>query len=132
MTFRAVLFDLGGVVLGSPLHAIADYERELGIPAGFVNRLVAERGAEGAWGRLERGKLEVPEFVPAFEAECREAGHALDAAVMMVRISEASQPALSRARSNPSMASRRTSKPWMSTSNGGSAEVVRSSSVIVV
>mgnify|MGYP001547131660 FL=1 len=44
MGYRAVIFDLGGVVLDSPLHAIARYERELGIPAGFVNRVVIEAG----------------------------------------------------------------------------------------
>ena len=27
--FKAVLFDLGGVVLGSPLHAIAAYEHRV-------------------------------------------------------------------------------------------------------
>ena len=36
--YQAVIFDLGGVVLGSPLHAIADYEREIGIPANSINR----------------------------------------------------------------------------------------------
>jgi epoxide hydrolase-like predicted phosphatase len=92
VAFRAVLFDLGGVVLGSPLHAIAAFERDQGIPAGFVNRLVAERGAEGAWGRLERGKVGLEEFVPAFEAECRETGQPLDAGAMMLRMAEASQP----------------------------------------
>ena len=92
MAFRAVLFDLGGVVLGSPLHAIAAFERDQGIPAGFVNRLVAGRGAEGAWGRLERGKLELAAFVPAFEAECREAGQPLNAGEMMLRMAEASKP----------------------------------------
>src|SRR5262249_20372475 len=51
-TLRAVIFDLGGVVLGSPLHAIAHYEREIGIPSGHVNRVVGARGAEGAWARL--------------------------------------------------------------------------------
>ena len=57
--FRAVIFDLGGVVLGSPLHAIAAYERELGIPAGFVNRVVVDTGPAGAWSRLERGELDM-------------------------------------------------------------------------
>jgi hypothetical protein len=33
MSYRAVIFDIGGVIVGSPLHAIA-YEREAGIPAG--------------------------------------------------------------------------------------------------
>jgi putative hydrolase of the HAD superfamily len=86
MSFRAVIFDLGGVVLDSPLHAIAAYERELGIPAGFVNRVVVETGPAGAWSRLERGELSRRAFEAAFEAECERAGHALSAAAMMERI----------------------------------------------
>src|SRR5687768_5244027 len=86
MSFRAVIFDLGGVVLDSPLHAIAAYERELGIPAGFVNRVVVETGPSGAWSRLERGELAMRDFAAAFEAECARAGHALCAATMMERI----------------------------------------------
>src|SRR5438093_19724 len=41
MRYRAVLFDLGGVVVGSPLEAIARYEAEQGIPGGFVESAVA-------------------------------------------------------------------------------------------
>ena len=88
MSFRAVIFDLGGVVLDSPLHVIAAYERELGIPAGFVNRLVVSTGPAGAWSRLERGELSRAAFEAAFDAECRGAGHPLSAATMMGRISQ--------------------------------------------
>jgi epoxide hydrolase-like predicted phosphatase len=88
MDYRAVIFDLGGVVLDSPLHAIARYERELGIPAGFVNRVVVEAGVDGAWPRLERGELPMQEFFRAFEAECLAAGQALSGAEMMLRIGE--------------------------------------------
>ena len=91
-THRAVIFDLGGVVLGSPLHAIAAFERDRGIPAGFVNRVVADTGAEGAWGRLERGRLRMAEFIPAFEADCAAAGQRISAAEMMERVGEASEP----------------------------------------
>ena len=92
MSIEVVLFDLGGVVLGSPLHAIAAYEAEIGLPDGFVNRVVVATGPEGAWGRLERGKLSMREFVPAFESDCRDAGQSLDARVMMDRMAEASKP----------------------------------------
>ncbi len=90
--YRAVIFDLGGVVLDSPLHAIARYERELGIPPGHVNRVVAASGPQGAWARLERGELGLEAFVPAFERECAEAGHALSAREMMERIGASSAP----------------------------------------
>ena len=36
MIHRAVIFDLGGVVLGSPLHAIAEFEREQGIDTVWI------------------------------------------------------------------------------------------------
>lgn len=90
--FRAVIFDLGGVVMGSPLHAIARYERELGVPAGAVNRLVVANGSDGAWSRLERGELTLAEFFPRFDAECRAVGHALSARTMMERIAAATEP----------------------------------------
>jgi putative hydrolase of the HAD superfamily len=98
MRFRAVIFDLGGVVLDSPLHAIAAYERELGIPANFVNRVVVDTGPAGAWSRLERGELGRREFEAAFEAECLAAGHRLSAATMLERISQCGpRPAMLRA-----------------------------------
>jgi putative hydrolase of the HAD superfamily len=92
VSHRAVIFDLGGVVLGSPLHAIAALERDEGIPAGFVNRLVASAGPAGAWARLERGELDLEAFYAAFDRECAEAGHALSARRLMERIALASQP----------------------------------------
>jgi len=92
MRYRAVLFDLGGVVLGSPLHAIASYERAHGIPAGFVNRVVVSQGPSGAWSRLERGELSPAEFHSAFDRECAAAGHAIDARALMELMHSASEP----------------------------------------
>ena len=79
MNVRAVIFDLGGVVLGSPLHAIAAYEREHGIPDGFVNRVVMETAPAGAWSRLERGELAMEAFYGEFESDCAAAGTSIDA-----------------------------------------------------
>ena len=92
MRFSAVVFDLGGVVLGSPLHAIAAFEREQGIPAGFVNRVVMETAPEGAWSRLERGELTLEEFFVAFERDCEKAGQVLSARAMMERMAESALP----------------------------------------
>jgi epoxide hydrolase-like predicted phosphatase len=92
MRYRAVIFDLGGVVVGSPLAAIADYERAQGIVSGFVNRLVVTTGAGGAWSRLERGELGLEQFYPAFEAECAAAGVTLSARAMMGEVARATAP----------------------------------------
>ena len=91
-SFSAVIFDLGGVVLGSPLHAIADYERDEGIPVGFVNRVVVDTAPDGAWSRLERGELSLDPFYAAFERDCREAGQRISARTMMLRMGAASAP----------------------------------------
>lgn len=85
MEIRAAIFDLGGVVFDSPLHAIARHEAAVGAPAGIVNR-VATQGS--AWGQLERGELGMAEFLRAFDAECRAAGAEIRAAEMMARIAE--------------------------------------------
>lgn len=91
-TIRAVIFDLGGVVFGSPLHAIAAYERDRGIPDGFVNHVVVDTAPEGAWSRLERGELSLDTFFPLFESECAAAGHEISAREMFQRMDAATKP----------------------------------------
>jgi len=88
----AVVFDIGGVVQDSPLHAIARYERERGLPPNAINRVVVAAGEEGAWARLERGELTVQSFCAPFEADCRARGVTIDGRVLMERIAEASVP----------------------------------------
>lgn len=92
MPYAAVFFDLGGVVVGSPLHAIAAYERELGLEPNSINRVVLETGPGGAWSRLERGELTLEPFFPAFEADCAAAGLSLSARELMVRIAQSTLP----------------------------------------
>lgn len=92
LAVRAVIFDLGGVVLGSPLRAIADYERERGIEPGLVNRVVVESGPSGAWARLERGEIDLERFHRDFDRECAAAGAALSSRELFARMAEAAQP----------------------------------------
>ena len=84
-----VLFDMGGVVMESPLHAIARYERERGLPPNSINRAIITAGEAGAWARLERGELTVATFCAPFEADCRAQGVDVDGAGVMAAISEA-------------------------------------------
>ena len=92
MRYRAVIFDLGGVVLGSPLDAIARYERGQNIPAGFVNQIVRTTGATGAWARLERGELSLEDFYPAFDRECETAGSRISARALIGTLAASSAP----------------------------------------
>jgi putative hydrolase of the HAD superfamily len=81
-----VLFDMGGVVMESPLHALARYERERGLPANSINRVIAAAGEAGAWARLERGELTAEAFCAPFEADCRARGLDVDGRAIMAAI----------------------------------------------
>src|SRR5204863_9209459 len=84
-----VLFDIGGVIQDSPLHAIARYERDHGLPANIINRAVVASGEAGAWSRLERGELTLEAWCAPFEADCRAHGVAVDGKRLMTYIAEA-------------------------------------------
>jgi putative hydrolase of the HAD superfamily len=89
---EAVVFDLGGVVTDSPLRAIARYERDHGLPAGAINRVVVDTGEAGAWSRLERGELTLEAFCSPFEADCRAASVEVNGQRLMAYIAEAGVP----------------------------------------
>lgn len=92
MTYRAVIFDLGGVVLESPLHEIARFEDDRGLPDGFINQVVVATGPTGAWARLERGELPLESFYEAFRQDCEAQGFTVDARELMERIGRAARP----------------------------------------
>ena len=84
-----VLFDIGGVVQDSPLHAIARYEQDHGLPPDAINRAVVASGETGAWSRLERGELTLQAWCAPFESDCRAQGVAVDGQRLMQYIAEA-------------------------------------------
>ena len=90
MNYRAVIFDLGGVIVDSPMEGIARYEAELGLEPGFVNRLIVETGDAGAWTQLEQGKIDMGAFFDLFEADAAAAGVTLSARDLLARMGESS------------------------------------------
>jgi epoxide hydrolase-like predicted phosphatase len=89
---RAVIFDLGGVVLGSPIQVFRQYEADLGLQTGFLSHIVRDHGAAGAWSRLERGELDMEGFFVAFDAEAAAAGATIRTLELMNRIDAYCQP----------------------------------------
>ena len=75
---RAVLFDLGGVILTSPFEEFSRYEAAAGLPAGTVRRINSTDPDTNAWARLERNEVGLDEFVAAFEAEGASLGLQVD------------------------------------------------------
>jgi putative hydrolase of the HAD superfamily len=80
---KAVIFDFGGVILSSPFEAFARYERENGLPEGFLRQLNATNPDTNAWARLERSEVDLAGFAELYEAEAREAGQTIDGAAVL-------------------------------------------------
>lgn len=72
MSIRAVIFDLGGVMLESPLEVALAFEREQGLPAGSLIRVVQSGGSDGPWPRIERGEIDMDEFCRLLDAQAIE------------------------------------------------------------
>jgi putative hydrolase of the HAD superfamily len=80
---KAVIFDFGGVILSSPFEAFARYERESGLPDGFLRQLNATNPDTNAWARLERSEVDLAGFAELYEAEARQAGQTIDGAAVL-------------------------------------------------
>jgi len=90
--FDAVVFDLGGVVMPSPLDVFRAYEGEAGLPHRFLSEVVLGGGDDGAWSRLERGEVSMAEFADEFGAECARAGGTVDVVELFARVHAGSVP----------------------------------------
>ncbi|KIJ24217.1 hypothetical protein M422DRAFT_237457 [Sphaerobolus stellatus SS14] len=69
MVMKAVIFDIGGVVVRSPMIGIAKYEKEHGLPPNYINSIIANQGAHGAFQKFERGEITLFPFYEAFSRE---------------------------------------------------------------
>ncbi|WP_409331206.1 HAD-IA family hydrolase [Trujillonella humicola] len=90
----AVVFDLGGVLTGSPMAAFGAYEAEAGLPEGLIRRLNSTDPDRNAWARFERGELDTEAFVDTFEAEALAAGHRVDARRVLAALAGELRPAM--------------------------------------
>ncbi|KAI4114215.1 MAG: hypothetical protein LQ345_004968 [Seirophora villosa] len=69
---KAVLFDIGGVCVLSPLEAITTYENKSQIPSNWINFAISRSAPNGFWQRLERGEIKMDEhFFKGFNADLR-------------------------------------------------------------
>lgn len=75
MTFKAVLWDFGGVLTSSPFVAFNRYESEQGLPQDFIRSVNASNHEDNAWARFESSRIDVDEFDRQFLAETTAAGY---------------------------------------------------------
>jgi len=69
MTPKAIIFDLGGVVLSSPLAVMAQVQAEQGEAMSTVVSILSNYADDGPWAQLERGEVEADEFCTLLDAQ---------------------------------------------------------------
>jgi putative hydrolase of the HAD superfamily len=89
-----VFFDFGGVVLTSPFEAFERYERDHGLPGGFIRAINSTNPDTNAWARMERGEVDVRSFVSLFEAEAEALGHRVDGYAVIGMLAGRVRPAM--------------------------------------
>jgi putative hydrolase of the HAD superfamily len=85
--FRAVIFDLGGVVFPSPFDAFDVYDEQNGLTVGTTRALIRTSSETGAWAALERNDITLAEFATELQAEAEREGFVLDAQRLLQTIS---------------------------------------------
>jgi putative hydrolase of the HAD superfamily len=89
-----VLFDFGGVLTTSPFEAFARYERERGLPEGYLRTVNATNPDSNAWARLERSEIGIEAFDEAFAMESAELGHTVSGQDVLALLGGDLRPAM--------------------------------------
>ncbi len=96
-SFKAVIFDFGGVFTTSPVENFAAYEREHGLPERFIGGVIKSRLHDGAFARFERGEIALDEFDSLFAAETRAAGYQITGRTLAELLDVELKPAMAEA-----------------------------------
>lgn len=74
-SYKAVIWDFGGVLTSSPFEAFNRYEAEKGLPRDFIRSVNAVNPLTNAWALLERSLVGAEEFDELFRRETQAMGH---------------------------------------------------------
>uniref|UniRef100_A0A8C6YE96 Acyl-CoA dehydrogenase family member 10 n=1 Tax=Naja naja TaxID=35670 RepID=A0A8C6YE96_NAJNA len=74
--YRAVIFDMGGVLLPSPYKLAMDWEIRNRVPAGTIKEALRSGGEDRPWMQFMRGKLKWAEFLQEFRQQCSKIANA--------------------------------------------------------
>ncbi|XP_027001545.2 acyl-CoA dehydrogenase family member 10 isoform X4 [Tachysurus fulvidraco] len=67
---RAIIFDMFGVLIPSPIPKATEWENENFVPAGTIGQAIKTGGNNNSWSKYMRGELGPEEFVEAFSRDC--------------------------------------------------------------
>ncbi|XP_036133214.1 acyl-CoA dehydrogenase family member 10 [Molossus molossus] len=70
--YRAVIFDMGGVLIPSPGKVAAEWEVQNHIPSGTILKAFVSGGENGPWMKFMRGEMTKEDFLQEFGRLCSE------------------------------------------------------------
>ncbi|XP_059732369.1 acyl-CoA dehydrogenase family member 10 isoform X2 [Bos taurus] len=70
--YRAVIFDMGGVLLPSPGRVAAEWEVQNHIPSGTIVKALISGGENGPWMKFMRAEITTEDFLQEFGRLCPE------------------------------------------------------------
>ncbi|XP_014320087.1 acyl-CoA dehydrogenase family member 10 isoform X3 [Myotis lucifugus] len=70
--YRAVIFDMGGVLIPSPGKVAAEWEVQNHIPSGTILKALITGGENGPWLKFMRGEITKEDFLQEFRRICSE------------------------------------------------------------
>ena len=76
-TFKAVIWDFGGVITSSPFEAFNRYEKANGLPENFIRGINSTNPDTNAWALFERSEIDAGQFDTQFLAEAEAQGHSV-------------------------------------------------------
>ncbi|XP_026571728.1 bifunctional epoxide hydrolase 2 [Pseudonaja textilis] len=66
-----VLFDLGGVLLGSIQTLFRSLEKTVGLPGGFFQKVIKYGGSDGPFSKGMTGQIGLTQLIADFEDDCK-------------------------------------------------------------
>lgn len=69
-THKAVIFDMFGVLIPSPLPKATEWEDKNRVPPGTIGQAIRKGGDNNTWRKYMRGELGPEEFVQSFSWDC--------------------------------------------------------------
>uniref|UniRef100_A0A8C7N782 Aminoglycoside phosphotransferase domain-containing protein n=1 Tax=Oncorhynchus kisutch TaxID=8019 RepID=A0A8C7N782_ONCKI len=71
-TYKAVIFDMYGVLIPSPVKLATVFEQQNSVPLGTLGKAISTGGEVNTWKRFMRGEIGAEEFVETFGRQCSE------------------------------------------------------------
>lgn len=74
MTYKAVIWDFGGVITSSPFEAFNNFESQNNLPLDIIRTINSENPDTNAWAKFERNDISVDQFDGLFAEEAEKKG----------------------------------------------------------